>query len=183
MTSSPEPMELAVIVGSLRTGSVHRVVAMAAAELAPGAVTLTEVPIVDVPFYNQDIEDAGEHPAVAEMRAVVNAADGLVFVTPEYNGSMPAVVKNAVDWLSRPYGSGAIAAKPTMIIAATPGRHDAASVRAALATSAGIAGASVHEPTHGIASVTRMMEDGELSDPDTRAALADALAAFVATLR
>lgn len=183
MTSSPEPIELAVIIGSLRAGSVHRVVATAATALAPDAVTLTEVPIADVPFYNQDVEDAGEHPAVAEMRAVVNSAHGIVFVTPEYNGSMPAVVKNAVDWLSRPYGSGAIFGKPTMIVAGTPGRHDAASVRAALATSATIAGAAVHEPTHGIASVTRMMEDGELSDPDTRAALADALAGFVATLR
>lgn len=183
MTSPSEPIELAVILGSLRARSVHRVVASAAAELAPAGVTLTEVPIVDVPFYNQDIEDAGEHPAVAAMRAAVDAAHGLVFVTPEYNGSMPAVVKNAVDWLSRPYGSGAIAGKPTMIIAATPGRHDAASVRAALATTAAIAGATVHEPTHGIASVTRMMEDGHLSDPATLTALADALAGFVATLR
>lgn len=183
MTSSPEPIELAVIIGSLRTGSVHRVVATAAAELAPEAVTLTEVPIIDVPFYNQDIEDAGEHPAVAEMRAVVDAAHGLLFVTPEYNGSMPAVVKNAVDWLSRPYGSGAIAEKPTMIIAGTPGRHDAAKVRASLAESAAIAGAAVHEPTHGIASVTRMMEDGRLADEDVRTAMAHALAAFVATLR
>lgn len=181
--TSPEPIELAVVVGSLRTGSAHRIVATAAAELAPEAVTLREVPIGDVPFYNQDIEDAGEHPAVAEMRAVVDAARGLLFITPEYNGSMPAVVKNAVDWLSRPYGSGAIAGKPTMIIAATPGRHDAAGVRSALATSAAVAGAAVHEPTHGIASVTRMMEDGRLSDPDTLAALADALGAFVSTLR
>ena len=125
MTSSSEPVELAVIIGSLRAGSVHRVVATAAAELAPDAVTLTEVPIADVPFYNQDIEDAGEHPAVADMRSVVNAADGLVFVTPEYNGSMPAVVKNAVDWLSRPYGSGAIAGKPTMIIAVGHAAEDA----------------------------------------------------------
>ena len=124
MTSSPEPIELAVIIGSLRAGSVHRVVATAATALAPDAVTLTEVPIADVPFYNQDVEDAGEHPAVAEMRAVVNSAHGIVFVTPEYNGSMPAVVKNAVDWLSRPYGSGAIFGKPTMIVATTIPAND-----------------------------------------------------------
>lgn len=183
MTTTPEPIELAVVIGSLRSQSVHRVVASTAAELVPDGVTLAEVPIADVPFYNQDIEDVGEHPAVAAARTRVHDAAGLVFVTPEYNGSMPAVVKNMVDWLSRPYGAGALVAKPTMIVAATPGRHDAARVRAALAESATIAGAAVHEPTHGIASITRMIDDGRLTDQGTRAALADALGAFVATLR
>ena len=99
MTSSPAPIELALIIGSLQKKSVHRAIAAAAAELVPDDVHLTEVPIGEAPFYNQDIEDAGEHPAVARMvrdffvhperrdispvdTAGLNAALGVVDYTP-----------------------------------------------------------------------------------------------------
>lgn len=183
MNTPPESLQLALIVGSSRRASLHRVVAEAVVESAPAGVSIVEVPLAEVPFFDQDVEDVGDPAAVTAMKAAVAGADALVIVTPEYNGSMPAVVKNAVDWLSRPYGTGPIAGTPTMIIAGTPGRHDAAGVREALARSATIAGAAVHEPTHGIASLSRQIDDGRLATPDVRDALEAAVAAFVEAVR
>lgn len=182
MESVSSPVSLAVIIGSLRQASIHRLLADTMAEIAPPGIEFTEASVGDVPFYDQDVEDAGEPPSVSLLRATVGAADGLVFVTPEYNGSMPATVKNAVDWLSRPYGSGAIAAKPTLIVSATPGRHDAANVRSSLAFSAGVAGAAVREPTLGLASITRRITEGRCDD-DVRAELRTALDGFIDAIR
>ncbi|WP_229055105.1 NADPH-dependent FMN reductase [Aeromicrobium sp. Leaf350] len=118
---SENTTRVAVLVGSLRTDSVNRQVAEYLRDHAPEGVTLELVDgLGELPFYNEDI-DAGETPAPAQhVRDAVADADGLLLVTPEYNGTMPAVLNNAIDWLSRPYGGGAITGKPVAAIGVTP---------------------------------------------------------------
>ena len=77
----------------------------------------------DIPFYNEDIDGADAQAAAQNLRAAVADADAVLVVTPEYNASIPAVVKNAIDWLSRPYGKGAVTAKPLAVIGASGGRY------------------------------------------------------------
>lgn len=172
-----DELQLIAIVGSLRAGANSRVVLETALELAPAGVTLTEVPIAELPFYDGDLEERG-HPEVHAWADAVRRADGLVVVTPEYNHSVPALTKNALDWVSRPKGAGSIAGKPVGVVSSTPGRHDAAGVRDHLATSIDSMDAARFSESLGIASVTRAIEDGRLTDPTVRDALAAWLAAF-----
>ena len=118
MTSQPK--DVAVIVGSLRKGSFSRKLALALAELAAPSLRLNIVEIRDLGFYDQDLDD--KPPAVwVEFRKRIKAADAVLFVTPEYNRSVPGVLKNAIDVGSRPYGHSAWDAKPTAVVSVTPG--------------------------------------------------------------
>ncbi len=112
--------EVAVIVGSLRKDSINRKVAKALRELAPAGLKLTFVEIGELPMYNQDLD---ENPPAAwvEFRGRIKAADAVLFVTPEYNRSVPAVLKNALDVGSRPYGMSAWDGKPGAVVSASPG--------------------------------------------------------------
>src|SRR5436190_13793334 len=106
-----------VLVGSLRAGSVNRRLAEAIRDQAPDDVTVELAEGLEaLPFYNEDLDGAEVPAAAAELRAQVAAADRILVVTPEYNGTMPAVLNNAIDWLSRPYGVGAITGKPLGVI-------------------------------------------------------------------
>jgi chromate reductase len=111
---------VAVIVGSLSATSVNRKVANAIAKLAPANLTFTEVPIGDLAFYNPDIESEAPAPWTA-FREAIKAADAVLVVTPEYNRTMPAVLKNAIDVGSRPWGHSIWAGKPGAIVSASPG--------------------------------------------------------------
>ncbi|MGE3065848.1 MAG: NADPH-dependent FMN reductase [Hyphomicrobiaceae bacterium] len=111
---------IAVIVGSLRKDSFNRKLATALARLAPSQVTFTTVEIGDLPLYSQD-DDANQSPAVKRLKAAIAAADGVLFVTPEYNRSIPGVLKNAIDHASRPYGQSAWAGKPAGVIGVSVG--------------------------------------------------------------
>lgn len=112
---------IAVLVGSLRKESINRKVALALAELAPANLTLNIVEIGDLPLYNEDI-DAGAPPAAySTFRQQVSSSDAVLFVTPEYNRSVPAPLKNAIDVGSRPYGKSAWSGKPGAIISVSPG--------------------------------------------------------------
>ena len=112
--------EIAVIVGSLRRDSFNRKLAGALAKLAPPQFNLTELRIGDLPPYNQDDDD---NPAsqVKQLKSEIAASDGVIFVTPEYNRSIPGVLKNAIDHASRPYGQSAWAGKPAAVIGVSPG--------------------------------------------------------------
>jgi NAD(P)H-dependent FMN reductase len=101
--------------------------------------------LADLPFYSEDIDRAPIPAGVAKLRDAAVAAAALLIVTPEYNGSMPAVLKNAIDWLSRPYGRGALKDKPLAVIGASLGRHSGVRAHDGTRTSAGIAGAWVVE--------------------------------------
>jgi chromate reductase len=112
---------VAVIVGSLRKGSYNRMMAHALAEVAPSSLKLEIVEIGQLPFYNQD-DDSGSPPAQwGAFRQRIKAADAVLFVTPEYNRSVPGVLKNAIDVGSRPYGHSAWDGKPGAVISVSPG--------------------------------------------------------------
>ncbi|PXX64859.1 NAD(P)H-dependent FMN reductase [Pseudomonas sp. LAMO17WK12:I10] len=111
---------IAVLVGSLRKASINRKVALALAELAPANLRLNIVEIGDLPLYNEDI-DVDPPAAYRTFREQVRAVDAVLFVTPEYNRSVPAPMKNAIDVGSRPYGKSAWSGKPGAVISASPG--------------------------------------------------------------
>ncbi|KWT97762.1 MULTISPECIES: NAD(P)H-dependent oxidoreductase [unclassified Variovorax] len=111
---------IAVIVGSLRKDSFNRKLALAIAHLAPSDFTFEHLRIDDLPLYNQD-DDGNQAPAVKRLKTEIAAAQGLLFVTPEYNRSMPGVLKNAIDNASRPYGQSAWAGKPAGVIGVSVG--------------------------------------------------------------
>lgn len=112
--------QIAVIVGSLRRDSFNRQLASALARLAPADFTFKQLSIGDLPHYNQD-DDAAPAESVKRFKADIAAAQGLLFVTPEYNRSMPGVLKNALDHASRPYGQSVWKGKPAGVIGASPG--------------------------------------------------------------
>ena len=111
---------IAVIVGSLRRDSINRRLADALAALAPKDFSLVQSRIDDLPPYNQD-DDANQAVPVKRLKGEIAAAQGLIFVTPEYNRSMPGVLKNAIDHASRPYGHNAWAGKPAGVLGASIG--------------------------------------------------------------
>ncbi len=111
---------IAVIVGSLRRDSSNRQLATAIARLAPADFTFTHAPIGELPLYNQD-DDASPAASVTQLKASITAAHGVLFVTPEYNRSIPGVLKNAIDHASRPHGQSAWAGKPAGVLGVSPG--------------------------------------------------------------
>ncbi len=113
--------KVAVLVGSLRKGSYNRMMANAARELAPAQIELNSIEIGDLPLYNEDLDEASIPAAWTTFRQSIKAADALLFVTPEYNRSVPGVLKNAIDVGSRPYGQSAFGRKPGAVISVSPG--------------------------------------------------------------
>lgn len=113
-------IQIAVFVGSLRKGSLNRQMATALAALAAPGVTFKPVNIGDLPLYNQD-DDGDQAPQVKRLKAEIVASHGLLFVTPEYNRSIPGVLKNAIDHASRPYGQSAWTGKPAGVIGVSVG--------------------------------------------------------------
>lgn len=112
--------QIAVVVGSLRKDSLNRKLADAVTRLAPAEFTFKQIEIGDLPLYNQD-DDAQPAPSVVRLKNEIKSAHGLLFVTPEYNRSMPGVLKNAIDHASRPYGQNSWAGKPAGVIGASIG--------------------------------------------------------------
>jgi chromate reductase len=111
---------IAVVVGSLRRASFNRLLANAIAKLAPAELSFQPLRIDDLPLYNQD-DDARPADPVKRLKSEIAAANGLLFVTPEYNRSLPGVLKNALDHASRPYGQNAWAGKPAGVLGASIG--------------------------------------------------------------
>lgn len=115
------PFEIAGIAGSLRQASFNRALLRAAVELAPPTLHITVYDLSPIPLYNGDVEAQGAPEAVENLRTAVRAADGLLIATPEYNHGVPGVLKNTIDWLSRPPQSSALNGKPVAIMGASPG--------------------------------------------------------------
>ena len=116
-----ETLRILGVAGSLRAGSLNRALLRAARERAPAGVTIEPFDLADVPLYNGDVEAAGDPPGVAAFKQAIAAADGVLFATPEYNHGVPGVMKNAVDWASRPPREAPLGGKPVGIIGASPG--------------------------------------------------------------
>ena len=112
---------IAVLIGSLRKDSLNRKMANALIAMAPSGLALSEAPIGDLPHYNSDLEGANVPAAWAAFRQSIRSADAVLFVTPEYNRSVPGVLKNAIDVGSRPYGSSVWSGKPGAIVSVSPG--------------------------------------------------------------
>ncbi|MGE0529953.1 MAG: NADPH-dependent FMN reductase [Hyphomonadaceae bacterium] len=110
------------VAGSLRLGSLNRALLRAAVKLAPSGMTIETFDLNEVPLYNGDVEAAGDPPGVAAFKEAIRAADAVLFVTPEYNHGVPGVMKNAVDWASRPARDAVLNGKPVGIIGASPGQ-------------------------------------------------------------
>lgn len=117
--------QIAVVVGSLRRDSFNRKLANAIVKLAPPEFSFRQVQIGDLPLYNQD-DDASPAESVKRLKAEITAAQGLLFVTAEYNRSIPGVLKNAIDHASRPYGQNAWAGKPAGVLGASIGANGTA---------------------------------------------------------
>ena len=110
-------VKVLALVGSLRAASINRQLAELAAETAPDGVTVTVFDgLGELPFYNEDIDNEDVPASVVALREAAGDADAALVVTPEYNGSIPGVLKNAIDWLSRPFGNSALKDKPMAVI-------------------------------------------------------------------
>jgi NAD(P)H-dependent FMN reductase len=138
------------LVGSLRAASLNRQLAELAAETAPDDIALSTYEGVggglgELPFYNEDIDNADVPASVTRLRDAVAEADAILVVTPEYNGSIPGVLKNALDWLSRPYGQSALNGKPLAVIGTSHGQYGGVWAHDETRKSFGIAGADVVE--------------------------------------
>lgn len=133
-----------VLVGSLRADSVNRKFAEALASLAPEGVELTIAENLEqIPFYNEDLDGDNVPAAAKALRDQVANSDRVLVVTPEYNATIPAVINNAIDWLSRPYGAGAVVGKPFGVIGVTPTPYGGKWAHEDTRRSAKIAGAQV----------------------------------------
>ncbi len=168
---------VAVLVGSLRADSVNRKLAEVLRDHAPAGLVLDLADDLGaLPFYNED-DDAGTAPASATaLRERVAAADVVLAVTPEYNGTMPAALNNAIDWLSRPYGAGALVGKRFGVVGTTPTPYGGKWAHADALRSAGIAGAV---PVEDVTVSQPGIEVDPVADEGVRARLDEALATLV----
>lgn len=114
------PYRVGVFIGSLASDSINRQLARALERLAPPEFSLQEIVYRELPLYSRDYDP--DYPQVArDFKASIQASDALLFVTPEYNRSVPGPLKNAIDWASRPWGQNALTGRPSAVIGASPG--------------------------------------------------------------
>ncbi|MGW1952847.1 NAD(P)H-dependent oxidoreductase [Streptomyces sp. NPDC001920] len=173
-------VRILALVGSLRAGSHNRQLAEAAVKLAPeGAEVVLFEGLADIPFYNEDIDVEGSVPAAAaKLREAALAADGFLMFSPEYNGTIPAVLKNAIDWLSRPYGAGAFGGKPVAVVGTAFGQYGGVWAQDETRKSVGIAGGKVLEDVKLSipGSLTRFAETHPVDDAEVAAQLTEVIA-------
>jgi chromate reductase len=175
--------KIAVFVGSLRKDSFNRKMAKALMTLAPGSLNLGIIEIGDLPLYNQDYDDEGKPlPPWVAFREKVRSFDGLLFVTPEYNRSVPAALKNALDVGSRPYGQSVWGGKPGAIISVSPGAIGGFGANHHLRQSlVGLGVPAMPQPEAYIGGAGQLFdESGNLKNQSTRDFLVEFLNAFAA---
>ena len=114
------PYKVGYFVGSLAAASINRLLASALIKLAPRELTFTEIAFKELPLYSYDY-DADYPPAARAFKSAIAASDAILFVTPEYNRSIPGGLKNAIDWASRPWGQNSFTRKPSGVIGTSPG--------------------------------------------------------------
>lgn len=170
--------KVAVIVGSLRKGSVNRQFAGALAKLARPRLDLQFVEIGDLPLYDQDLE--AELPAqVQRFKREIEAADAILFVTPEYNRTFSAALKNAIEWGSRPWGKNSWAGKPGAIVGATLGAVGTAAAQSQLRSVASVLGiALLVQPEIYLNFREGQIVDGEIAEDGLRKLLTDWASTF-----
>ncbi|MBB3663552.1 MULTISPECIES: NAD(P)H-dependent oxidoreductase [Prauserella salsuginis group] len=177
-------VEILTLVGSLRAASHNHQLAEAAAKLAPADITLTVADgLGDLPFYNEDIDTAAALPATAaRLRTAAERAHAFLYISPEYNGTMPAVIKNAIDWLSRPWQAGAMTGKPVAVIGTALGQYGGVWAHDDTRKAAGIAGGAVIDDVKLDipGSATRFAETHPYSDAEVAEQLTKVLTTLAA---
>jgi chromate reductase len=179
-------MRILGFAGSLRRASYNRGLIRAAVELAPNGIKVDVFDLGDLPLYNQDVEDAGEPAAIVAFKQAIAQADALLVATPEYNHGVPGVLKNAIDWASRPRVTSPLRDKAVAVLGASPGRGSTARAQAQLRDAFVFSGACVMPlPELLVGSAGEHFDqDANLTDPALRASLVELIAALRAwTLR
>jgi chromate reductase len=171
--------QVGYFIGSLARGSINRLLAKALIRLSPKALAFHEIEFRDLPLYSYDYD--ADYPAVArDFKAAIAKADALLFVTPEYNRSIPGGLKNAIDWASRPWGQNSFARKPSAVIGTSPGAIGTAIAQQQLRSVLGFCNApQMNAPEAYVQFKPGLIdEQGEVSDESTSAFLREYMEEF-----
>ncbi|MEX0918013.1 MAG: NAD(P)H-dependent oxidoreductase [Candidatus Paceibacterota bacterium] len=170
------------VVGSLRKESYNRKLMNAFMSSVPEGTTITEAPIAGLPLYNEDIESEAVPESVQAFKQAIEVADAIVIATPEYNRGVPGVLKNAVDWASRPDGENSFSGKTVLVVGASSGSIGAAVAQYDLKQSLLHLNATVlGQPEFHLGTAgEKFAEDGTLTDERTQERIKSAIAALVA---
>jgi chromate reductase len=182
--SAPLPLDIAAFAGSLRAASYNRGLLRAAAELAPSDVAVEILELAQIPLFNQDLERSGLPAAVADLRKRVAEADGLLIATPEYNHTIPGVLGNTIDWLTRRTPTSPLRDKPVAIMGAARG---GGSVRAQAALRVPLVHARavvLDGPVVALYNIDELATaSGDLVDPEARQSVANLVGALASAVR
>jgi chromate reductase len=173
------PYRVGYFIGSLSSTSINRLLATALVKLAPPELTAFEIPFRDLPLYSPDLE--ADYPPVAKaLKDAIARADAVLFVTPEYNRSIPGGLKNAIDWASRPYGANSFTRKPSATIGASPGAIGTAVAQQHLRSLLGYCNSpQMNAPEAYIQFTPGLIAgDGTVTNPGTEAFLRDYMSEF-----
>lgn len=171
--------QVGYFIGSLARESINRKLAKALIRLAPENLVFTEIPFGDLPLYSYDY-DADYPPVARAFKDAIKAVDALLFVTPEYNRSIPGGLKNAIDWASRPYGTNSFTHKPSAVIGASPGRIGTAVAQQSLRSVLSFCNSpQMNAPeAYIVFSPGLITDDGEVTDASTEEFLRKYMAEF-----
>ena len=179
------PLKVVGIAGSLRQGSYNRGLIRAAVDLVPAGMRLRTHDLGDLPLFNADVEARGDPDPVRRLKAAIGAADALLIATPEYNRCVPGVLKNAIDWASRPPRQSVLTNKPVAIIGASTGGGGTARAQAHLRDGLGYTNGLVLPQPEVLVpfAASRFDEAGDLHDQQTKDAIRDLLVALAEWVR
>jgi chromate reductase len=179
------PVTFLGIAGSLRRLSFNRGLIRAAVELAPDGITVIPYDFSEVPLFDADIEAEGDPEPVARFKRAIAEADGLLIATPEYNHCVPGVLKNAIDWVSRPPRASVLTEKPVAIMGAATGAGGTARAQAQLRDGLTYTNGYVLPLPELLVPLAsqKFDADGDLTDPEARRQVVDLLKAFAAWTR
>ena len=174
------PLTFLGIAGSLRRASYNKGLIRAAVDLAPAGVRVIPYDLAEIPLYNADVEAEGDPEPVARFKRAIADADGLLVATPEYNHCVPGVLKNALDWASRPARSSVLSGRPVAVMGASSGQGGTARAQAHLRDGLAYTNAYVLPLPEVLVTraAARFDADNELVDPETREAIRDLLKSF-----
>ncbi len=177
---SQNEVRILALAGSFRSGSFNQALIRGARELAPDHVRIVDFDLRTIPFYDGDLEAQGDPEEVTALKGAVARADALLIATPEYNGSVPAVLKNAIDWASRRPPDSPLRTKPAAVMGASPSRGGTRRTQVHLREILDRAGADViGEPSLYLAHAFEHVTDGRLTSEDAREAVREIVAGLV----
>ena len=173
------PYTVGYFVGSLAKASINRQLAGALVKLAPDDLVLSEIPIKDLPLYSYDY-DADYPPVARALKESIAAVDAVLFVTPEYNRSIPGALKNAIDWASRPWGENSFSRKPSAVIGGSPGAIGTAVAQQNLGSVLSFCNSPQMNAPEAYIQITPglIAEDGTITNEGTEAFLRDWMQQF-----